>query len=135
MTKTELYISKAIKIGLWIVVIYIVAGSIYACSRDNKKNEKIHELGKYLYLSDNNVLHCDQKCYGLKYAKDEEGHKVQGMNFILTDRFIDNGTISYCTRCFDDDLYEKVQLISRQNNEDNIPPSRRKKINSEDIEQ
>lgn len=119
-----------------VIIMLIIPFVLYSCvSKEEPRKERTHELGKYLYLADNNVLHCDQKCHKLRYAKDEDGHKIQGMHFILTDRFIDNGTISYCTRCFDDDLYEKVQLISRQNNEDNIPPSRRKKINSEDIEQ
>ena len=124
----------------WILVLAVIVSS--CGSKEEPRKERTHELGKYLYLTDNNVLHSNKKCYGLRFANDEDGHDVQGMHFILTDRFIDNGAISYCTRCFDDDLYEKVQLISlqnrennkrpwaRQDDEDNVPPSRRHKRDS-----
>lgn len=93
--------------------------------KDDPGKEKSHELGKYLYLTDDNVLHTRRRCAGVFGASDEDGHEVNGMKFIRTKRFVSDPDMSYCKWCFDDDYYEKVQSISYQNIEDNINYSRR----------
>ncbi len=72
-------------------------------------------LGKYLYLTENGVLHTRKTCVGVKYGKDEDGHEVYGMQFIDTAEYVENGNVVYCTRCFNDNLYEKVHAISMRN--------------------
>lgn len=48
-------------------------------------------------------------------AKDADGHKVTGMNFIDTMDFVNDENIFYCTMCFDDKRYDHVQRILQRN--------------------
>lgn len=85
-----------------------------SCSPDKKERGKIL-IGKYLYLTDDGVLHCEEKCVGMVLAKDENGHKRYGMTFVDTLRIIDDCNLSYCTRCFNDERYDQVQEMIRRN--------------------
>ena len=75
-----------------------------------------------MYLTNDGVLHCKQDCVGVILAKDEDGHKVTGMNFIDTLEFTDDKYMSYCTRCFNDARYEQVQRMIRRNDKDRTMP-------------
>lgn len=109
-----------------ILILLVLPFVFSSCEKKKEpRKEKPHELGKYLYLSDDNVLHTEKNCIGMFNALDEEGHEVNGIRYILTSRFVSEPNMSYCKWCFDEEFYEKVQLISFQNTEDNIPPSRR----------
>lgn len=94
---------------------------LLSCTSKEKEGDNI-KIGKYLYLTDNNVLHCEQKCVGIILAKDEDGHKVTGMNFVDTLEIVDDSGLSYCTRCFNDARYEQVQRMIRRNDKDRTMP-------------
>ena len=126
-----------------ILILLVLPFMFSSCEKKKEpRKEKPHELGKYLYLSDDNVLHTEKNCIGMFNALDEEGHEVNGIRYILTSRFVSEPNMSYCKWCFDEEFYEKVQLISlqnrennkrpwaRQDDEDNVPPSRRHKRDS-----
>ena len=138
MTKTYHYLRQAI-------VLLMLPLLLSSCGKkEEPRKEKPHELGKYLYLSDDNVLHTEKNCIGMFNALDEEGHEVNGIRYILTYRFISDPHISYCKWCFDEEYYEKVMAISTENkygeyrvnpsttqsDDDLIPPSRRQKNDS-----
>lgn len=100
---------------------------IASCSTRQEQKRQEYKIGKYLYMTDNSVLHTRKDCIGISFAKDENGHRVYGMQFLDTAFFCPNFEFSYCTRCFDDDCYVHVQKILQRNDEDRTPPSRRNK--------
>lgn len=115
------------KIMHYVVLIFI---SLLCAScgheKENTDNKEPH-LGKYIYKTNNGVLHTRTSCVSLKYVIDEDLHEIQGMIFIDTARFVTDQECWYCTSCFNDKLYEQAQEILRRNNiDDNTPPSRRK---------
>ncbi len=106
-----------------VLVLFVVS-----CSTTQEQKEQQFRIGKYLYMTDNAVLHTKKDCIGITLAKDENGHRVYGMQFLDTATFCPNFKFSYCTRCFDDSCYAHVQNILRRNDEDRTPPSRRNKV-------
>ncbi|MDN0078373.1 hypothetical protein QVO32_02970 [Bacteroides gallinaceum] len=94
---------------------------LLSCNSEKRQNNDVI-IGKYLYLTNDGVLHCKQDCVGVILAKDEDGHKVTGMNFIDTLEFTDDKYMSYCTRCFNDARYEQVQRMIRRNDKDRTMP-------------
>lgn len=94
---------------------------LLSCRSKENENDNI-KIGKYLYLTDNGVLHCEQKCVGIILAKDEDGHKVTGMTFVDTLDIIYDENLSYCTRCFNDARYEQVQSMIKRNRKNNTMP-------------
>lgn len=98
---------------------------VVSCSTKQEQNGQEFKIGKYLYMTDNAVLHTKKDCMGITLAKDENGHRVYGMQFLDTASFCPNFEFSYCTRCFDDSSYEHVQNILKRNDEDRTPPSMR----------
>lgn len=76
-------------------------------------------------MTDNAVLHTKKDCIGITLAKDENGHRVYGMQFLDTVSFCPTFEFSYCTRCFDDSCYAHVQNILQRNDENRTPPSMR----------
>lgn len=101
-----------------------------SCSTKQEQKKQEYKIGRYLYMTDNAVLHTKKNCIGITMAKDENGHRVYGMQFLDTASFCPNFEFSYCTRCFDDSCYAHIQEILQRNDEDRTPPSTR-----EDYEQ
>ena len=94
---------------------------LLSCNSKEKESDDI-QIGKYLYLTNDGVLHCKQDCVGVILAKDEDGHKVTGMNFIDTLEIMNDQYMSYCTRCFNDERYDQVQGMIKRNNNDRTMP-------------
>ena len=92
-----------------------------SCKSDKDDGNEI-TIGKYLYLTDNGVLHCEQKCTGVILAKDEDGHKVTGMTFVDTLEIAYDENLSYCTRCFNDARYDQVQSMIKRNRKNKTMP-------------
>lgn len=103
------------KIYSFILILLCV---IVSCKSKVKKDNDI-KIGKYLYLSDNNVLHCKQDCIGLILANGEDEINLTGMTFVDTLDIVYDGNLSYCTSCFNDSLYEKVQGMIKRNRANN----------------
>ena len=104
------------------ILSFILFLFIFASCKSNKKDGDEITIGKYLYLTDNGVLHCEQKCVGVILAKDEDGHKVTGMAFVDTLEIVYDENISYCTRCFNDARYDQVQSMIKRNLKNNTMP-------------
>lgn len=85
-----------------------------SCKQSKKESEivVIPSIGKYLYVTDNGIIHCDRYCFKLRHANEQE---ILGMHFIDTLEFASDSGLLYCTRCFDDEEYEQVQKIIRRN--------------------
>lgn len=114
--------------GCFVMIALFCCGGIVLNFWANNKHDKTHDtydteysspsrLGKYLYLTENGVLHTRKTCVGVRHGKDEDGHAVYGMEFIDTAKYVNMENVVYCTRCFSDRLYEKVQAISERNSE------------------
>lgn len=99
------------------LVLFISSFLLFSCNSKEEECDDI-EIGKYLYLTNNGVLHCKQDCISVFLAKDEDGHKVTGMSFIDTLEIVNDRSLSYCTRCFNDARYEQVQRMIRRNDKD-----------------
>lgn len=78
-------------------------------------------IGKYIYCSRTNVLHCDKNCKEIFETKDYEGNGILGVKFLDTLNIVEDNTFryAYCNVCFNDELYEHVRLIIKRNNEIN----------------
>lgn len=88
---------------------------VMSCTVGKKDKTDKYVIGKYLYLSDNSVLHTNKDCIELITARDDNGHRVSGMQFIDTLSFLPNDEFSYCKRCFDDECYQHAQEIMERN--------------------
>lgn len=106
--------------GCLVMIVLFCCGGIilnfWAKSKDDEKQD-VPDIGKYLYLTENGVLHTRTTCVGVRHGKDEDGHALYGMEFIDTAKYVNMEDVVYCTRCFTDRLYEKVQAISERNSE------------------
>lgn len=83
--------------------------------KSEKKENDNTKIGKYLYLTDDSILHSELNCVGIITAKYKDGHKVTGMKFVDTLAIVYDGCVSYCTWCFNDALYEQVQGMIKRN--------------------
>ena len=114
----------------YLSVFLLCFATIYTCCKynkiydthDNDKDETNDaeqslsmRIGKYLYLTENGVLHTNKMCVGIKYGKYQDGHAVYGMLFIDTVEYVESDDVAYCTICFNDNLYERVKNISVRN--------------------
>lgn len=72
-------------------------------------------IGKYLYKTTDNVLHCNENCLKMRFAVDEQGREVNGKTFVDTLEIVSDEGLSYCVDCFDDSLYERVQEMIMRN--------------------
>lgn len=114
----------------YLSVFLLCFATIYTCCKYNKTyntyDDNIDEtgdaeqllpmrIGKYLYLTENGVLHTNKMCVGIKYGKGQDGHAVYGMLFVDTAEYVESDDVAYCTRCFNDNLYERVNAISVRN--------------------
>lgn len=93
----------------------VMVCAVTSCSNTKNEEHSSNVIGKYLYMTDDAILHISKNCVGLRLTKDEDGQRVFGMNFIDTTEFCPNYEYSYCTRCFDDASYENVLQISARN--------------------
>lgn len=99
-----------------VLILPILPFVLSSCGKkEEPRKEKPHDLGKYLYLTDNNVLHTEKNCVSMYDVTDEGSSIVNGMKFIITQNFVSDPNIFYCKWCFDDEYYEMVQGISNKN--------------------
>ena len=82
---------------------------------DNENGKYVDEkeqtlIGKYLYLTKDSVLHCNGHCTNIKSLR-----SPRGMGFIDTAFITSDVNITYCTKCFDDKTYERVQRMIEWN--------------------
>ncbi len=98
---------------IWFAAIAICMTS---CS-DKPKVEPIEKgaIGKYLYMSENSLLHSRKSCSVLTREKDCKGHDVYGIEFVDTALICPNYEFYYCKRCFSDEQYEHVEQIIERN--------------------
>ncbi|MEG2599510.1 MAG: hypothetical protein RSA66_08555 [Muribaculaceae bacterium] len=103
------------------IIIYFLAMVISCClvsCKEKKENNDIsNSIGKYLYITNNGVIHTTKHCMNVFFAKDRRGHDVDGMTFVDTLNIISDDNLTYCTECFDDEAYEHVQKLIVQNSE------------------
>lgn len=72
-------------------------------------------LGKYVYMSSNSILHSTLQCPQLQREKDDNGHAVVGVEFVDTDEICPNYQFFYCKYCFNDIKYEQIKRILKRN--------------------
>lgn len=99
---------------------FLLLAFILLSCKKKQNNDVI--IGKYLYLTNDGVLHCKQDCVGVILAKDEDGHKVTGMTFVDTLEIAYDENLSYCTRCFNDARYDQVQSMIKRNRKNKTMP-------------
>ncbi len=106
------------------ILLYIIIALLFAScsSKKTTKRAAVSEIGKYLYLGDNDILHVNESCTSLIFGKDDKGHKVYGKNYIDTAEFVKTEYMSFCTHCVTEKHYEKLQSISDRNH-DGFSPS------------
>lgn len=100
-----------------VLLLLSLAFVLLSC-KSEKQQEHDVIIGKYLYLTNDGVLHCKQNCVEVILSKDEDGHKVSGMRFVDTLEIVDDSGLSYCTICFNDARYEQVQRMIKRNDKD-----------------
>jgi len=98
-----------------IVILSVAAACLLAvagCGKKTVKTEHKPELGRYVYLC-GGVVHCNKDCSALKNAKDRDGHRIFGMEFIDTADLLQRlpEDVKYCPRCISDSTYEHLQRI------------------------
>lgn len=86
-----------------------------SCVSNNKRNG----INRFLYLSQDGVLHSDKDCKNISTLK-YKGITVNGIKFIDTTGITDKMFTTFCPKCFSDQQYEHVREIIRRNNEQNV---------------
>lgn len=76
------------------------------------------DIGKYVYMSSNSILHSTLQCPQLQREKDDNGHAVVGVEFIDTNEIYPNYQFFYCKYCFNDIKYEQIKRILKRNSPD-----------------
>lgn len=89
--------------------------AIIGCASNKKEETKDVGFSRYLFLSDNGVLHKDEHCIWLRSAKDDNGHRVYGKSFIDTLDIISDQYMTYCTHCVNSEDYTHIQRMIRRN--------------------
>ena len=102
------------------ILLYISAIlMILSCENANKKQTDDEstikkELGKYLYMSKDSVLHASKDCLKLRGLLDDN-FKNSGVQFYRTAYFCPTHQFWYCEECFSDELYEQVDSLINSN--------------------
>lgn len=78
-----------------------------------------NEINKFLYLSQDGILHSDKDCKNISTLK-YKGITINGVKFIDTTGVTDKMFTAICPECFSDKQYEHLREIIRRNNEQNI---------------
>lgn len=75
------------------------------------------DLGKYVYLDDNEIHHVNSLCIKLRHGKDNNGHEIYAMHPIDTSEFYikNSDFFRICSRCVDDKIYEHLLVINSRN--------------------
>lgn len=94
---------------------------ILSCENANNKQKQTDdvskikkELGKYLYMSKDSVLHTSKDCLKLRGMLDDN-FKTYGVQFYRTAYFCPTHQFWYCEECFSDELYEQVDSLINSN--------------------
>lgn len=94
---------------------------ILSCENANNKQKQTDdvskikkELGKYLYMSKDSVLHTSKDCLKLRGMLDDN-FKTYGVQFYRTAYFCPTHQFWYCEECFSDELYEQVDSLINLN--------------------
>lgn len=109
------------------VLIYLFSAfCLISCTEKQKQYDdtpmpsRRGSLGKYVYMSSNAILHSNLQCPQLQSEKDDEGHKVIGVEFVDTNEIYPNYQFYYCKYCFNDIKYEQMKRILERNRPDSI---------------
>lgn len=106
------------KICKYIGLYSLIALGIISCGKTDEKKEIVkRDLGKYVYVDDNNTVHVNPHCYRLIRGKDDKGHDIYAKHPIDTLEFVitDKEYFRVCTRCVEDSIYERLVEISNRN--------------------
>lgn len=99
---------------------YIIATILFlcpACSQKEQTKQDSYEIGKYVYIDGNAIIHIRDNCFKLKFGKDEHGHSIYGKEIVDTSDFVFTDYMRLCVRCVDDRNYEHLIKISQRNKE------------------
>lgn len=89
--------------------------AICSCNKNSKSSstkEEPRTLGKYIYISENNVVHTDKHCIKLLDLETDSSNDT-GLKYVETIDFVDSLDYTYCAWCVEDEMYEHLQNISR----------------------
>lgn len=99
-------------ISILIVCIFI------ACTSSNKGNVKQEEgIGQFLYLDQYNCLHTNRNCVMLLIGGETENssHTNYPVTFIEVKQIRNLDGFKFCSDCFTDELYDKLQHTIQNN--------------------
>lgn len=103
-------------------LLVIFFATLFASCSDTERAERtdakeVVELGKYIYLDDNDVYHSRSTCIKLRHGKDDNGHEIYAKQPIDTADFYieDKRYFRVCSRCVSDKIYEQLLIISERN--------------------
>lgn len=100
---------------LYIATILMILSCENANNKQTDDESKIKkELGKYLYMSKDSVLHMSKDCLKLRGLLDDN-FKTYGVQFYRTAYFCPTHQFWYCEECFSDELYEQVDSLINLN--------------------
>lgn len=102
-------------------IIAVICMIFLFCACTNKKEDVKHtsSIGEYLYLDKYNCLHTDKNCVMLLIGggTEYETNTNYPVEFIKTDRITTLDGYKFCSDCFTNALYEQLQNIVQQRNE------------------
>ena len=97
-----------------VAFVFVLLVCVSCGQKEEKTTKKEPGLGKYIYKTNNDVLHTRTSCISLNFVLDEEGGS-RAMEFIDTALFVADENSMYCSQCFNDRLYEQAMQISYRN--------------------
>lgn len=89
---------------------------LLGCARKEEKENSSRELGKYVYIDSQGVLHTRKHCFGLEITT-SNGEKsfYKSIKFIEKYKVTNSMLESMCSWCVGDEQYEELKRITEGN--------------------
>lgn len=94
---------------LRLVILLAAFVAFNSCSQKREKNNETRELGKYVYIDHQGVMHSEKDCTALLFLENK------GVEFVEKKDIKPEQLKSLCSDCIDDELYEQLLSITNKN--------------------
>lgn len=101
----------------WMILIAFGTFISLGCSspKKEKKVKKENEIGQYVYIDSQNILHTSKDCFGLMTNANNEVGIYKSIEFIDTTEITRKQIKSMCSRCVSDQCYQHLKKIADRN--------------------
>ncbi len=108
----------------WNFTYLIILLFCLTCCSHKEDKKSPHDIGKYVYIDSQNILHTKKKCVlGMQITDAAGNNYYKAIDFIDTTQLTKEHIKSMCTWCVEDEQYSQLKHIAEKHEEiiDYIP--------------